>query len=245
MFLPDLFNTLNKGLQEWIPADIKKWPEDWYTTWTKSYPRFPTTQLGTPAHINVTLDTALQERKSSRHFVKSGVTGQDMSTILYWSAGVKERGEVGIHGGIKTDAHHRMYPSSGGLFTVEVYVVIQAETDLESGIYHYNSIDHSLEKLFGLTELQALQGCYQQKSLSEASAVFFTSAVFSRGTRKYLDAAYNLSLIEVGHVCQNISLVTTALHRSHCLFYSIDHQKIKEILDLDRDEVMVVALAID
>ena len=41
----------------------------------------------------------------------------------------------------------RAYPSGGARFPLEIYVFLFKCKDLVSGIYHYNVLDHSLEKI--------------------------------------------------------------------------------------------------
>jgi len=57
--------------------------------------------------------------------------------------------------GSNWDETKRFYPSAGARYPLEIYPIIFSSSDLEQGIYHYNSRDHSLELI--------LEGNYKKK----------------------------------------------------------------------------------
>ena len=83
---------------------------------------------------------------------------------------------------------------------------------LEPGLYHYNSARHELRFLRYGDESRAISEGLVQSSLAlDTSLIFFITGIFSRSTFKYGDRGYRFTLIEAGHVAQNLNLAATAL----------------------------------
>jgi SagB-type dehydrogenase family enzyme len=102
----------------------------------------------------------------------------------------------------------RSAPSAGGLYPLELYLVIQQVDQLADGIYHYNLRSHALEALASGNHIAELQAhLLNQVAISQANVVFILSAVFSRTLTKYGARGYRYILFEAGHVAQNICLL--------------------------------------
>lgn len=131
----------------------------------------------------------------------------------------------------------RVYPSGGGLHSLEVYVVAYRCNGLESGGYHYDAFDHQLEWLkridSGLIELlqEAQVGTGQLKGLPPVLLVF--ASRLRRVARKYQSLAYRLVLHEVGALYQTLYLVAEALELSVCAIGAGDSQRFADVFDVD------------
>jgi SagB-type dehydrogenase family enzyme len=107
----------------------------------------------------------------------------------------------------------RPVPSGGGLYPLEVYLLVLQGEDVAAGVYHYAAQAHALEQLGSL----ALPGAFVgqlflgQPYLARAAVVVVLTAVVERSLGKYQDRGYRYLLLEAGHVAQNLNLAAAAL----------------------------------
>lgn len=196
----------------------------------KEYPRLESVELPAPQELAAGFSELLRTRRSIREFPKERVTFAELSTLLYFGAGM--RGERDTDGN-PTDPG-RFYPSGGSRMPLEVYLLIKEASDLERGVYHYNVLRHALEKLDELKEAEWNDALLDVWSRNAPVSLIIT-AVWNRVTPKYKDLGYQLSLIEAGHLAQNFLLGGTALGLSSCPHVGFKKEKINELLDIHRD----------
>lgn len=250
MHLVTLFKELTKidpNLLRLI-GDKSQWPQEWTKIIIKRYERFPSISLTDDLlPIDSSLAQTLNRRTSSRNPTKNNITLQELATLLYYSAGIK--------GGVRRysndtpssefDQSRRFYPSGGARYPLEIYVGIRSHPELSPALYHYNVMDHSLEKLFSGEEmsksLQTIDATYTWTK--EVNAFIFISANFKRSSIKYDTMAYNLTLTEVGHLAQNIFLTGTALNMKSCHLTQTS-DVIKHIYDIDSEEVFITMIPV-
>jgi SagB-type dehydrogenase family enzyme len=107
---------------------------------------------------------------------------------------------------------------------------------LESGIYHFNFDKFSLELL-----LKANLKKHEHEIVSPfvdnpAGAIILTS-VISRSEVKYGWKSYPYSLIEAGHIGQNIALTCEKFGIGSCPVGGFVNDTVSELLDLTEDEI--------
>jgi SagB-type dehydrogenase family enzyme len=104
----------------------------------------------------------------------------------------------------------KMTPSGGGRNPYEAFVCARAVTGLAPGTYHYSGWDRTLG-IVGAGPPPAFPELLAGQSwTSNAAAVIFLVANFERPMWKYHDpGAYRVTMIEAGHIAQNIMLVAT------------------------------------
>jgi len=164
--------------------------------------------LPVPSELSpVRLSEALDGRSSSRNFSKKSVSLDQLSSLLYWSLGV--RGSLGGYG-VKELPLHR-YPSTGGLPAFDVEIIVSNVDGLDAGYYRYHPVGHSLE-LLG-------RGTYRNdfaQYIFENNWLFFAPIVLAfvhdlRVSRwKYHTRSYRFSHIDLGGAMQNVYLVAAA-----------------------------------
>lgn len=211
--------------------NIKYWPKEWKTIYYKGYARFEEIQLPRP-EISETLafKKVLEERKSQRLFSKKALSSQKLSALLHYSAGISPNKPAFFE--------RRFYPSPGGRFSLEVYV-LSLNTDLPKGIYHYYIKNNSLEKLADFRK-KDLRTITNQHWAKEAGCLIVFTSIFNRNTMKYGDRGYRHILVEAGHLGQNLYLLATALGLGVCAIGGYVDDKINVILDVDGVEESVV-----
>jgi SagB-type dehydrogenase family enzyme len=99
-------------------------------------------------------------------------------------------------------------PSAGGLYPLELYAATQSIDGLADGLYHYQSLDHTLEPLKATTAVKDLGDLLLgQYFLDTANVALIFTAVFERTLKKYGPRGYRYVLFEAGHAAQNASLL--------------------------------------
>jgi len=204
--------------------DYKLWPKTWKKTYFKGYPRLEELLLPKPKlPQTVSLKDALLKRTSLRKFSKSPLTLTQLSSLLYYSAGMKNH--------VVPNTFNRFYPSAGARYPLEIYI-LSLNTELENGLYHYYVRSHSLEKLKTFQKL-SFASYFAHDWIKKASCIVLITALFKRATVKYGDRGYRFALIETGHLGQNFYLNSTALNISCCGVGGFVDDKINDLLDID------------
>jgi SagB-type dehydrogenase family enzyme len=147
-----------------------------------------------------TIDNILFNRNSSREFTQKKLTKQNLSDILYYSLGCK------------TPINYKKFvPQSGGLNSVEAFVFVLFSEDLPLGLYHYNSQKNSLTNIkIGNFSVWLNEHVFYQEEYSNATFVIVLTSNIGKLQKKYGLRSYRLGLLDVGHVSQNIYLISTA-----------------------------------
>ena len=132
----------------------------------------------------------------------------------------------------------RIVPNSGGLSSVEVYPVVMNITEIEPGIYHFDSVEHDLALLRAGQFRPWLEEIvlFQAELAAAAAALVLTSAV-GRLQSKYGPRGYRLGLLDVGHVAQNCYLAATALGLRACATAGFIDAELDGALGVDGVEV--------
>jgi SagB-type dehydrogenase family enzyme len=167
----------------------------------------------------------VQERRCSlREFdAACPITDRQLGEFLFRVARVRDRQEVEIptpHGPVGMDFAARPYPAGGGLYEIEVYVVVQACAGLAPGLYYYEPLGHRLIQQCGRTA--AVADLLSDASASTGSALeglqvlLILAARFPRVAWKYEAIAYALTLKHVGVLYQTMYLAATAMGLAAC-----------------------------
>ncbi|AAY79925.1 nitroreductase [Sulfolobus acidocaldarius] len=169
----------------------------------KKYGNVKKIPLPTPIEINVSFQEVMKRRHSSRAFRRERINLNKISSLLWYSVGVKE-----IENGIQ----FRMFPSAGNLAETEVYL-ISLYTDLEKGVYHYDPVEGSLDVLSNdLDEELMLQAIKNSlPDITFVPLIILLTSLYWKPMVKYGNRGARFSLIDTGIVIENFYLVATAL----------------------------------
>ncbi|MHC4143109.1 MAG: nitroreductase family protein [Planctomycetota bacterium] len=80
--------------------------------------------------------------------------------------------------------------------------------------------------------------------IGQAWACFVIAAVVGRVRAKYGDSAEQYTLIEVGHVAQNLLLEAEALHLAGVPVGAFEQDKVAAILEIPRDHRVIYLVPI-
>jgi len=224
-----IFHQSSKNLLKghpYIPEDSHEWPEEWCTTYYKTYPRMPQVPLS-DERLSADFFELVSRRSSKRDFSKTPIDFTELSTLLKYSCG--------ITGKLDHGHNRRAQPSGGARFPIEVYPLLFRSNDkLASGLYHYNVKDHALdvllERQFSDKDIHSF---FTYPWVKDASAALILTAIFWRTQNKYGERGYRYILLEAGHIAQNVYLVAEALGLRCCALAGTRDEKIEELLDID------------
>lgn len=209
--------------------DRKYWPEEWKKVYYKGYSRFPEVILPKPyLSLKKSYKSIIEKRKSEKHFVNN-LTTKALSTLLYYSAGLKKKNESS-----------RFYPSAGGRYPLEIYL-ISLRSEIPQGLYHYYVKNSSLERLDSFKK-QDLTKYVNQDWIKDASCIVIITAVFERTVVKYGERGYRHVLMEAGFLTQNIYLNCAALELSCCGIGGYVDDNLHQYLDIDGITESVVGM---
>lgn len=231
IFLFQKYHNKTKLKKTSKELESNDWPESWKKIYFKSYPRFNETILPKPnLKTEISLKKTLVTRSSNRNFSKNPLSTKQLSTLLYYSAGLKD--STNPNAG-------RFYPSAGARYPLEVYV-LSTNSELPNGLYHYYLKNNSLEELFIIDEPNVFQYVTPQKWIKNVSCLIIITSVFSRNTMKYGERGYRHVLTESGALLQNLYLNSAALNINCCSVGSYIDTEINKLLDIDGLEESVV-----
>ena len=199
----------------------------------KSYPRLPSIKLPEIDKEESQFETLIDYRESQRIFSEKPISFSELSKIL-GSCRIVDQ---------KRKPERRTYPSGGARFPIELYIVSYNVKGLDNGAYHYNMQDKSLELLLG-KNLNNKRRELISPYLENPAATIIFSSVLARSEVKYGLRAYPYSLIETGHMGQNIQLAATEIGIGSCPVSGFLDDTVKKILDLTDDEIPVYSISI-
>ena len=175
---------------------------------------------------DVSLEETLLERRSIRDYSEEPVTLPQLSQLLWAGQGITD------------PSGKRTAPSAGGLYPLEVYVVVGNVDGISAGIYQYDPQTHTLKKIRDGDQRQALaQVALNQEWVINGAIDFVITAIYERTTGKYGERGIRYVHIEAGHAAQNICLQAVALELGAVTVGAFDDEGILEVLGLSTDEV--------
>src|SRR5690606_1735385 len=103
-----------------------QWPKEWSTTYYKEYLRFPTIELPKPElGGGLTLQTAIENRRSYRDFSGGALDLQQLSGLLKYSCGEFRKNTDDSAGGYRAQA------SGGARFPIEMYLLLFSSNEAD------------------------------------------------------------------------------------------------------------------
>jgi SagB-type dehydrogenase family enzyme len=164
-------------------------------------------QLPPPVLPVTAFDDVVRTRHSCRRFLPEPLALAELSAILHSGYGIISAEEL------DGEFLERPVPSGGGLYPLELNVLVQRVNGLAGGTWHYVPLGHRLERMHehSLPPLLLAEMFLGQPYLIECSAVVVITSIVERSLWKYEDRGYRYILLEAGHVAQNVNLCASAL----------------------------------
>ena len=166
-------------------------------------------RLPTPASLDRPLGEVIVRRRSQRTFDQGPIALDALAALLRAGYGVTAMLDPQ---GDRPALPLRAVPSGGALYPLEVYAGVLRVAGIEPGLYHFDPLSVSLERLRdGLAgEELALLSTYPGIA-SSCAVLILVAAIFGRTRFKYGLRGYRFALLEAGHAAQNVILAASAL----------------------------------
>ena len=171
----------------------------------------------------VSIESTLLKRRSVREFQDGPLSLESVSQLLWSAQGI-------------TDPHgYRTAPSAGGLYPLELYIVVGNVQGLNPGIYHYRPKQHRLDLIVnGDFRRELCKASLSQDAIQQAPVVFVIFCVFERTTVKYRDRGVRYVFMEAGHAAQNLCLQAISLGLGSVTIGAFSDNEVARILKTDK-----------
>jgi len=164
---------------------------------------------------SVSLEQAIAARRSIRDFSGSSLPLETVSQLLWAGQGVTSPRGL------------RASPSAGATFPIFLYVLTK------DGVYRYLPDRHALESLENTDRRGELAAAaVGQEVVREAPLVIVIVTDLDRITPRYGDRAWRYSLLEAGHIAQNIILQATVLDLGMVPVGAFQDEAVSRLLNL-------------
>ena len=168
----------------------------------------PQVPLPEPA-VGTAVAEVMQRRRSNRE-LSHPISVPALAAVLGRALGVTavvENEQAGVVQAL------RAWPSAGGLYPLDTYVVASDVAGAPPGVYHFNVLTSALERLSGCRHPRDVlrDGFFWQDFAVTASAAVLLVAAFDRTIAKYGERGYRLVLLDAGHAAQNVLLAAEDL----------------------------------
>lgn len=195
-------------------------------TESKRYKRASYQKLPAVPDPDLSLISSMRKRSTTRQFSDEPLSLERLSAVLKFSIAQDQ---------LSAGLLRHLFPSGGGFYPVETYLMINHVVGLEPGVYHYSGSEHSLAKIGeavigSLDEINTNYGCAFR---SIPHVILHMTMVKSRVIHKYGSMSYVLALIEAGHRGQNLSLSAAAHELGVCSMGGGNYDKINALLGVD------------
>lgn len=204
-------------------------PITWTKVFYKEYPRLE--QVDLPRDQTELKEDMLSKRKSEREYINRGISLNDLAAVLN-SCRI-----------VDVESERRTYPSAGARFPIETYPIVFNIEGVKRGAYHYNIKRGTLELLWETDLRENSQDIVSPFVMNPSAALVLTS-VLARQEVKYGAKAYPFSLIEAGHMGQNMMLAAQVRDISSCPVGGFVDEVVAKILDLTQDEIPIYVIAL-
>lgn len=181
------------------------------------------------------LISLIRDRRSSRVYTQESISLAQLSFMLWATQGIKS-----IRG--KAYATIRTVPCGGARHEFETYLIIRNVEGVKPGVYHYLPMEHALEFLKELPNLEesiSISLC-EQSWACKANVVFYWALDAYRVEWRYGIYAHRTALIDTGHLGQNLYLACTGLGLGCCGIAAFKHEYCNELFGLDGENEYVV-----
>lgn len=201
---------------------------------------------------SASFESVTAARKSRRAFGPRELSQEELSFLLWASAGMKQPEKAQRPGAVWA---LRTVPSGGCRHPLELFVYVRRVAGVKAGLYRYRPVEHALAPVGQAPELAAAapgaaleaqdaafdRALYGQ--LWDCAALFVWTAVPYRTEWRYHMAAAKIILLDAGHACQALYGACEALGLGTCALGAYEQAALDRLLGVDGDEELAVYAA--
>ncbi|GAM10360.1 putative nitroreductase [Geobacter sp. OR-1] len=183
------------------------------------------------------LQSAIANRESHRRFTADSLSLDELAFLLWSTQGVREE--------LHEAAVLRTVPSAGCRHPFETYLAINRVEGIESGIYRYLPLDHSIVLERDINNLPAYltAATHGQSFAGQAAVTFIWTVIPTRTEWRYAEASYKVIALDAGHVCQNLYLACEAIGAGTCAIAAYNQTLADDLLGVDGVDEFVIYMA--
>ncbi len=188
----------------------------------------------------VSVEAALSSVRTTRQFSSAPLTLPQSSQILWAANGILPTDAV-------SGATSKVVPSAGGLYPIEVFLVVgeNTVTGLDAGVYLYKPRGNSLQALVtGDKRVGVAEAAFRQGWLAQAPALVIIGGVFQRTMQRYGNQGANYVLMEAGNANQNICLQAVGLELKVGTVGALNAGEMSKVMNLPSDVTPLLIVAV-
>lgn len=188
------------------------------------------------------LKKAIEERRSIRTFAATPLSREELSYLLWCTQGVQRTERKQYAPGEEVVRTIRTVPSAGGRHAFDTYVFANRVTDIPSGLYWYEALEHRLVQTMAGEDLASniAARCARQTWMEHAGAIFIWVADVYRMNWRYSERGYRYLFLDAGHVCQNLYLAAESIGCGACAIGAYDDDAMNDLLQVDGENRFVI-----
>ena len=191
-------------------------------------------------NVRAPLSSVVRSRRSVRRYSGKAVSLQQLSTLLFHSAGVSgqlhvENAQETVALGKSNHLELRAAISGGALYPVSLFVLALNVEQLPAGAYRYLPRHHGLKPVGSSGPLPPLKTLAQFGEIEVEKASLMLGYVYNlfENARKYGEAGLGFAFIEAGAIAAQAHLLCTALGLGSCDVGSFVKSKFERLFGAD------------
>ena len=154
----------------------------------------------------------LRHRRSCNSFRRSPIGLNDLAMIC-WAAS----GTTCVQRIAGNTINLRTAPSAGARYPCNVHFISRSVIGLEGGVFYYDPLQHCVVRHRQDIPVSLFHKIFfSQDSAISCSVMFILTVSWPRSQHKYGERGFRYSLLEAGHIGQNIGLSAEYLGLSSC-----------------------------
>jgi SagB-type dehydrogenase family enzyme len=199
----------------------------------KTYPDAELIKLSQPDLSEpADLWSCLARRRSERNTSQTPLSEGELSKVLWAAQGITAKAGIYLL---------RTAPSAGALYPFETYVYVHRVEGMSQGVYHFSVAEFGLARLKeGDFNQEITAASLGQPVVRKAAVVIIWTAMMLRCMEKYRERAVRYIPMDLGHVCQNVQLATTALGLGSCPIGAFYDDEMNKLIGVDGEDETVL-----
>lgn len=176
-----------------------------------------------------------------RDYANQDITFEQLSTLLHYSMG-KKRVARGAYD--QREYPFRFCNSAGGLNHLDLYLLINRVSGIESGVYYYDFINDALIQMDHGNMRSVISNINFQNEFSVYSNfVAVVVSDLSRIVPKYYKRAYRMAHVDGGIAMAYMQVLGEYLGISSCIIAGFLENELECLLDLTEDDYPLATMS--
>ncbi len=185
-------------------------------------------------------DRKIISNYSDKNKIESkNLTLQVLSMILFFIGGITRiiKNNDNIY-------YMRTAPATGALYPIEIYIICKNfSSDLTPGIYHFNPIEFSLEKIRDGDYTKIItEAIADNQEVHDSPLLMIFTSIAWRNAWKYQDRSYRHWFWDAGVITANLLATNISCGIDSKIFLGFIDDKLDQLLGLEKEKEATVAI---